>query len=106
MDIDKREDTMKIIIPLFIIVSLLSVSVCLANEVALKEAYSLYYKGQKDAAIEKMEAYVSENPEPGVLYFLGYAYYEKKDMVRANEFFSKAFRLKDFYSPVSPKDGQ
>jgi len=97
---------MKIIIPLFIIVSLLSVSVCLGNEVALKEAYSLYYKGQKEAAIEKMEAYVSENPDPGALYFLGYAYYEKKDMVRANEYFGKAFRLKDFYSPIPPKESQ
>ncbi|HBH62060.1 MAG TPA: hypothetical protein DDX85_10060 [Nitrospiraceae bacterium] len=97
---------MKILIPALIIVSLLSVSFCWANESALKEAYSLYYKGDKEAAIEKMEAYVNENPDAGVLYFLGYAYYEKQEMERAREYFSKAFRLKDFYSPIPPKEGQ
>jgi tetratricopeptide (TPR) repeat protein len=97
---------MKIIITALIIVSLLSVSVCWANEAALKEAYSLYYKGDKEAAIEKVEAYVNENPDPGALYFLGYAYYEKKDMDKANEYFGKAFHLKDFYSPIAPKEGQ
>lgn len=97
---------MKIIIPVLIMVSMLAVSFCWADEAALKEAYSLYYKGKKTAAIEKMEAYVNETPDPGVLYFLGYAYYEKKDMGKANEYFSRAFRLKDFYSPIPPKTGQ
>lgn len=97
---------MKIMIAALIILSLLSVSFCWANEAALKEAYTLYYKGEKDAAIEMMETYVNENPDPGVLYFLGYAYYEKKEMDRAREYFSKAFSLKDFYSPIPPKEGQ
>ncbi|MBI5665715.1 MAG: tetratricopeptide repeat protein [Nitrospirae bacterium] len=97
---------MKIIIPVLILVSMLAVSFCWADEAAVKEAYSLYYQGKKTAAIEKMEAYVSENPDPGALYFLGYAYYEKKDMDKANEYFNKAFRLKDFYSPIPPKAAQ
>ncbi|MEW6602299.1 MAG: tetratricopeptide repeat protein [Nitrospirota bacterium] len=97
---------MKIIITVLIVLSVFSVSFCLADEAAVKEAYSLYYKGDKAAAIEKMEAYVSQNPDPGALYFLGYAYYEKKDMVKANEYFSKAFSLKDFYSPIPPREGQ
>ncbi len=97
---------MKIIIPVLIIVLMLAVSFCWADEAALKEAYSLYYKGNKTAAIEKMEAYVNETPDPAALYFLGYAYYEKKDMDKANEYFSKAFRLRDFYSPIPPKATQ
>jgi len=97
---------MKIIIPVLIIVSLLAGSFCWADEAALKEAYSLYYKGKKTAAIEKMEAYVHETPDPAVMYFLGYAYYEKKDMDKAKEYFDEAFRLKDFYSPIPPKTGQ
>ncbi len=97
---------MKITIPVLIIISMLLVPFCWAEEASLKEAYSLYYKGKKAAAIEKMEAYVNETPDPGALYFLGYAYYEKKDMDKANEYFSKAFHLKDFYSPILPKTGQ
>ncbi|MBI4683012.1 MAG: tetratricopeptide repeat protein [Nitrospirae bacterium] len=97
---------MRIIVLALIIVSLVSVSFCWANEAALKDAYSLYYKGKKEAAIKMMEDYVHEKPDPGVLYFLGYAYYEKKDMDKAREYFSEAFRLKDFYSPVPSKESQ
>ncbi len=98
---------MRIIVLALIIVSLVSVSICWANnEAALKEAYSLYYKGEKEAAIKMMEDYVHEKPDPGVLYFLGYAYYEKKDMDKAKGYFSEAFRLKDFYSPVPSKNSQ
>jgi tetratricopeptide (TPR) repeat protein len=102
-----REDAMKIIVPALIVLSLLvSVSYCWANEAALKEAYSLYYKGQKEAAVKMIEEYVKENPDPAAYYFLGYAYYEMKDMNKSRECFSESFRLKSFYSPVSPKETQ
>lgn len=96
---------MKIIMLTFTIILLLSASICMADDAVVKEAYSLYYKGQKTKAITKMEDYVRTNQEPGALYFLGYAYYEMKQMEKANEYFSRAFSLKDFYSPMSVKEG-
>ncbi|MEN8261884.1 MAG: tetratricopeptide repeat protein [Nitrospirota bacterium] len=80
---------------------LVSFSLCLAQEVSLEEAYSLYYKGEKDKAIELMEDHVKDNPDPGILYFLGYAYYEMKQMDKAREYFTKAYKHKDFFSPMS-----
>ena len=80
---------------------LMSFSLCLAQEVSLEEAYSLYYKGEKDKAIELIEDYVEDNPDPGALYFLGYAYYEMKQMEKAREYFTKAYKQKNFFSPMS-----
>ena len=97
---------MRVIVFALIILSLVSVSICWANEAALKEAYDLYYKGDKEAGIEMMENYIQENPDPKVLYFLGYAYYEKQEMDRAREYFTRAFELKDFYSPMSSDGSQ
>lgn len=96
---------MKIIVLALTIILLLSASICMADDTVVKEAYSLYYKGQKTKAITKMEDYVQTNQDPGALYFLGYAYYEMKQMDKAGEYFSRAFRVKDFYSPVSTKEG-
>ncbi len=97
---------MRIIVITLIIVLLASVSVCPANEVSVQNAYSLYYKGQKDAAVKMMEDYIQENPDPGAYYFLGYAYYEMKDMNKSREYFTESFRLKSFYSPMPPKGNQ
>ncbi len=91
---------MKVLALVIMFVSLVTVSFSWANEAALKEAHSLYYNGEKEAAIKMMEEYVESNPDPGVYYFLGYAYYEMKDMDQANEYFRESFRLKDFYSPM------
>ena len=91
------------VLSLVLIVLFVSVSFGWANQAVLKEAYSLYYKGDKEAEIKIMEDYVQKNPDPGVFYFLGYAYYEMKDMDKAKEYFSESFRLKSFYSPVSPE---
>ena len=85
---------------------LVSVSLCWAEEAALKDAYSLYYKGDKEAAIELIEEYVKDYPDAGAYYFLGYAYYEKQEMDRANEYFKEAFRVKDFYSPLPAEENQ
>ncbi len=96
---------MKVMIPVFIIVfSFMSVTLCRADDTVVKEAYSLYYKGEKEEAIRAMEDYVKDNPDAGVYYFLGYAYYEMQQMERANEYFNKAFRLKNFYSPMPEKE--
>jgi len=94
---------MRIIVLALMIVSVLAGSVCFANEAKLKEAYAFYYRGEKETAIKMMEEAVRENPDPGAFYFLGYAYYEMKQMDRAGEYFKEAFRLKDFYSPIPPK---
>jgi tetratricopeptide (TPR) repeat protein len=83
---------------------MMSFSLSLAQEDALKEAYSLYYKGQKETAIKIMEEYVVENPDPAVFYFLGYAYYEMEQMDRAAQYFNRAFVRSPFYSPMSEEE--
>jgi TolA-binding protein len=100
------EVIMKVLVLALLTVLLISVSLCWANETALQEAYSLYYKGEKESAIKMMEDYVQDNPNADAFYFLGYVYYEKKEMDRAMEYFSEAFRLKSFYSPMSPEENQ
>lgn len=83
-----------------VLILLMSFSLCLAQEASLEEAYSLYHKGEKEKAIAIMEDYVEDNPDPGVLYFLGYAYYEMKQMDKSREYFTKAYKSKDFFSPI------
>jgi TolA-binding protein len=74
-----------------------------AQKTPLEQAYSLYYKGDKVAAIEVVEDYIKDNREPNAYYFLGYAYYEMQQMDKAREYFSEAFKLRDFYSPMEKK---
>ena len=97
---------MKFIISVVAVLCLISFSLCLANESSLEQAYSLYYKGEKEAAISMIEDEVRETPDVKALYFLGYAYYEMQNMERAREYFDEAFRLKSFYSPMESKDDQ
>ncbi len=80
---------------------LMSVSLCLAQEIPLEKAYSLYYKGEKDTAVKMMEEYVKDHPDPRAFYFLGYAYYEMKQLDKARKYFSKAYKRESFYSPMS-----
>lgn len=88
------------------VMTFVSFSVCRADESALQKAYSLYYKGDKQTAIQMIEDYVQESPDPEVYYFLGYAYYEMQEMDKANHYFKEAYRLKSFYSPMSPKEDE
>ena len=97
---------MKFIVSVVAVLCLVSFSLCLANESSLKQAYSLYYKGEKEAAISMIEDYVRETPDVKALYFLGYAYYEMQNMEKAREYFDEAFRLKSFYSPMESKESQ
>jgi TolA-binding protein len=69
----------------------------------LEQAYSLFYKGDKAEAISIIEDYVKDNPEPQAFYFLGYAYYEMQEMDKSRESFTKAYKMKSFFSPM-PED--
>jgi len=69
----------------------------------LEQAYSLFYKGDKAEAISMIEDYVKDNPEPQAFYFLGYAYYEMQEMDKSRESFTKAYKMKSFFSPI-PED--
>jgi TolA-binding protein len=91
---------MKISILVLYVLLTVSLSLCWANNSDVEKAYNLLYQGKVDTAIEFMEDYVNERPNAEAYYFLGYAYYEKKQMDKANEYFSKAFKLKSFYSPM------
>ena len=97
---------MKFIVSVVAVLCLVSFSLCLANESSLEQAYSLYYKGEKEAAISMIEDSVRETPDVKALYFLGYAYYEMQNMEKAREYFDEAYRLKSFYSPMESKESQ
>jgi len=97
---NRREVIMRIIAILLMTVSLMSFSLCWAGETPVEKAYSLYYKGQKDAAISMMKEYVKENPDPKAFYFLGYAYYEMEKMDEAAKYFNEAFVRSPFYTPM------
>ena len=94
---------MKIMTLVIAVLLLLSLSFVPVQAETLKEAYSLYYKGEKAEAISIIEDYVKDNPEPKAYYFLGYAYYEMQEMDKSREYFTKAYKMKSFYSPI-PED--
>ncbi len=94
---------MRIIVLVLVIVSIFSFSLCWAQDSSVEKAYSLYHQGKKTAAINMMEERIKETPDSEAYYFLGYAYYEKKDMKKAAYYFNEAFIKSPFYSPI-PKE--
>ena len=92
---------MRIVIMVAMILSLMLPSLCIAQDSTFKEAYSLYYKGEKLEAINMMEEYAESNPGPEVFYFLGYAYYELEQFKKSAQYFNDAFSRKPFYSPMA-----
>ena len=94
---------MRKIILLVIFMVLISFSLCMANEGSLQQAYSYYFQGKMEKAIEIMEEYVKENPDPRVLYFIGYAYYEMKDMKTARRYFDEAYLIDPEFTPIPIK---
>ena len=91
---------MRTTVLIVLIISLMSFSLCIAAESPVDQAYNLFYQGKSDKAIELIEDYVQDNPDASAYYFLGYAYYEKNEIDKAMEYFSKSFKLKSFYSPM------
>ena len=91
---------MKVITVALLVFSLMSFSLCMAASSPVEEAYNLFYQGEVDKAIDIVESYVEETPDAGAYYFLGYAYYESRQMDKAMEYFSKSFKLRSFYSPM------
>jgi tetratricopeptide (TPR) repeat protein len=96
------EDLMRII-ALLIVVFLMSFSFCMADDSSLQRAYSLYYQGKMKAAIEIMEGYIKERPDPRALYFLGYAYYKIKKMDMALKYFNEVYLIDPNFTPVVGK---
>lgn len=91
---------MKIITLIILIFVLMISSICRADEDSLQKAYSLYYQGKMEEAISFMKDYVDERPDPKVLYFIGYAYYKKKNMEMARRYFEEAYLIDPDFSPV------
>lgn len=91
------------IIALSVIVVLISFSLCMADDTSLQKAYSLYYQGKMKPAIEILEGYVKEHPDPRALYFLGYAYYKIKKMDMALKYFNEAYLLAPDFTPLKRK---
>ena len=84
----------------------MSFSLCWAQDASVEKAYNLYYKGQKQEAIEMMKEYVKENPDPDAFYFIGYAYYEMGQMDKAAKYFNEAFVRSPFYSPIPEEENE
>jgi TolA-binding protein len=55
------------------------------------------------AAIQLMKEYVKDYPDPKALYFLGYAFYEQKDMKTAFKYFKDAYLINPEVSPMTWK---
>lgn len=96
---------MKMIWLLSIVALLLSFAPCMADEVSLNRAYSYYFQGKMPEAIEIMKEHTKNNPDPRVLYFIGYAYYEMKDMESARQYFEKVYKLDPDFTPIPPNKG-
>ena len=88
----------------FVVLCLLAVLVpCFAGAASLETAVDFYNKGDMDAAIVELEAYVDENPvDTHGLYYLGYAYYEKGMMEKAVMFFRHSYLIDPNFTPVLP----
>ena len=93
---------MKTIVACITALLLVSVSASLADEGSLERAYSLYFQGKMKEAIKIMQEYVDEHPDPRVLYFIGYAYYEIKEMDKARRYFEEAYLIDPDFSPLPP----
>ena len=96
---------MRKIILLVIIMVVISFSPCLANNVSLDKAYSYYFQGKMPEAINIMKEYVKEKPDARILYFIGYAYYEMKDMESARRYFEEAYLIDPDFTPLPPNKG-
>ncbi len=87
-----------------VILVLVTVSLGWAGEKPIGKAYSLYFQGKMNAAIKIFEDYVKEYPDPKVMYFLGYAYYEIKKMDVAIKYFDDAYLIDPEFSPIPVKE--
>ncbi len=85
---------------LMIMMLLLTASICRADDASLKRAYTYYNQGRMVEAIEVMKEVSAENPTPGQLYFIGYAYYKLQDFTNARRYFNEAYSLKTEYDPM------
>ena len=98
---------MRVIALVLVLVSLMSFSLCWAQDAqnaSVQKAYNLYYKGQKQQAIDMMKEYVKEHPDAEAFYFLGYAYYEMDRQEEAAKYFNEAFVRSPFYSPIPEEE--
>lgn len=90
---------MKKIIFVFLLL-LLSTSICVADEDMIRKAYSYYNRGMMVEAIEIMKEASAEDPTPGQLYFIGYAYYKLQDFKNARKYFDKAYNINKEHNPM------
>jgi len=81
-------------------VRLISLPLCMADDTSFQKAYSLYYQGKMKAAIEILEDYVKEHPDPRALYLLGYAYYKIKKMDMALKYFNEVYLISPDFTPL------
>ncbi|GAB4541768.1 MAG: hypothetical protein Fur0020_11240 [Thermodesulfovibrionia bacterium] len=97
--ISNLQKIMKVVISIVILFIIFTSSISYADD-SLQKAYSLYYKGRMQEAIRLMKDYVDKNPDPKVIYFIGYAYYKIRDMENARRYFKDAYLIDPHFSPV------
>jgi tetratricopeptide (TPR) repeat protein len=85
---------MKMLIKLFVLLSLLFVS---AEAGAAGESYEkalrLFKGGDYKNAVDCLEKYITQRPDPAAYYMLGYACYELREFHKAREYFNAAFMI-------------
>lgn len=89
----------RVIISVIILFIISAFSISYAED-SLQKAYSLYYKGRMQDAIRIMKDYVDKDPDPKVMYFIGYAYYRIGDIENARRYFKDAYLIDPLFSPV------
>lgn len=63
---------------------------------------NLYFKKNYEGAIKEFDAATRIDPgNPNAYYFIGYSYYQLKDMKKAAELFRQAYEVDAEYSPLS-----
>ncbi len=71
-----------------------------AADTQFQNGLNFHYQGQYQQAIQHFEAATMINPDdPRPYYFLGYAYYQLRNMQKAQEAFEQAYQTNPDYSP-------
>ncbi len=91
----------KTIAVLLMLIFTLSASISFAGDDMVDQAYHYYNKGMMTEAIEAMKEASADDPTPGQLYFIGYAYYKLQNFKDARKYFEMSYEINADYDPMA-----
>jgi Tfp pilus assembly protein PilF len=78
-----------------------------ASETRFQSGLQLYFQKDYPEAIREFQNAVSINPDDArSYYFMGYSYYQLRDMEKAQDSFDMAYQLDPRYSPIPTTTAQ